>query len=277
VSKRTKNAQFAGSEREVTAMTRELTALHDDESGPSMWTGVSNMIDAMRGVEGTARPTSRRTFLVGAGAAMAGGAALMAVGATPGLAAAASRTESRLHLADTAAPMFPPAGYTGDLAVAAVAASLENLAVFAYKSGLAAATAGKLGSVPPAIGTFATTALSQHTQHAAAWNAVLASSGKAKITVTNPTLTPTIQAAFAKVTDITGLAQLALTLETVAAATYQAETSMLKSKAAIGLSASIEPVEMQHIAILYYVMGMYPGSQTTAGTPIAFSSTALAA
>jgi hypothetical protein len=158
-----------------------------------------------------------------------------------------------------------------------VAASLENLAVFAYKSGLAAATAGKLGSVPPAIGTFATTALNQHTQHAAAWNAVLAAHGKAKITETNPTLTPTVQAAFAKVTDITGLAQLALMLETAAAATYQAETSMLKSTAAIGLSASIEPVEMQHIAILYYVMGMYPGSQTSAGSPIAFSSTASAA
>ncbi len=161
--------------------------------------------------------------------------------------------------------------------MAAVAASLENLAVFAYKAGLAAATAGKLGTVPPAIGTFATTALSHHTQHAAAWNAVLKSNGKAKVTVTNPTLTPTIQANFAKVTDVTGLAQLALSLENAAAATYQAETSMLKSKAAIGLSASIEPVEMQHIAILYYVMGMYPGAQTTAGTPIAFSSTAAAA
>ena len=66
-------------------------------------------------------------------------------------------------------------------------------------------------------------------------------------------------------TDVTGLAQLALMLETIAAQTYQAETSMLKSTAAIGLSASIQPVEMQHIAILYYVMGMYPGSQTTAG------------
>ena len=91
-----------------------------------------------------------------------------------------------------------------------MAASLENLAVFAYKAGLAAATAGKLGTVPPAIGTFATTALSQHTQHAAAWNAVLKSNGKAKVTVTNPMLTPTVQANFAKVTDITGLAQLAL-------------------------------------------------------------------
>jgi hypothetical protein len=274
MSKRTKNAQFAGTESELRSMTTELDELHNDEGASAMWSGVSNMIDSMRGAEGTVRPTSRRTFLVGAGAAVAGGAALMAVGATPGLAGAATRTESRLHLADAA---FPPASYKGDLAVAAVAASLENLAVFAYKAGLAAATAGKLGTVPPAIGTFATTAMKQHTEHAAAWNAVLKSDGKKPITVTNPTLTPTIQAAFAKVTDVTGLAQLALQLETVAAATYQAETSMLKSKAAIGLSASIQPVEMQHIAILYYVMGMYPGSQTSAGTPISFSSTATAA
>ena len=41
--------------------------------------------------------------------------------------------------------------------MAAVAASLENLAVFAYTSGLSAATAGKLGTVPPAVATFATT------------------------------------------------------------------------------------------------------------------------
>jgi hypothetical protein len=275
MSKRTKNDQFAGSESELRSMTNELNELHSDEGVSGMWSGVSNMIDNMRGAASdTVRSTSRRTFLVGAGAAVAGGAALMAVGATPGLAGAATRTESRLHVADAA---FPPAGLKGDLAVAAVAASLENLAVFAYKSGLTAAGAGKLGTVPPAIATFATTAMNQHTQHAAAWNAVLTQNGKAKVTVTNPTLTPTIQAAFAKVTDVTGLAQLALTLEMVAAATYQEQTSMLKSKAAIGLSASIEPVEMQHIAILYYVMGMYPGSQTTAGSPIAFSSTASAA
>jgi hypothetical protein len=256
-------------------MTKELDELHNDLGASYMWAGVSNMIDGMRGTGGAVRSTSRRTFLMGAGAAIAGGATLLAVGSTPGLAAAATRAESRLHLADAA--MFPPANYKGDLAVAAVAASLENLAVFAYNAGLTAAGAGKLGTVPAAVATFATTAKSQHTQHAAAWNAVLKSNGKKPITVTNPTLTPTIQAAFAKVTDVTGLAQLALMLETAAAATYQAETSMLKSKAAIGLSASIEPVEMQHIAILYYVMGMYPGSQTSAGSPIAFSSTAAAA
>ena len=174
------------------------------------------------------------------------------------------------------AAAFPPAGLKGDLAVAAVAASLENLAVFAYTAGLSAATAGKLGAVPPAVATFATTVKGQHQQHADAWNGVLKSNHKAAVTVTNPTLTPTVQSDFAKVTDIAGLAQLAITLETIAAQTYQAETSMLKSKAAIGLSSSIQPVEMQHIAILYYVLGMYPGAQTSSGTPLAFNPTSMA-
>jgi hypothetical protein len=271
VSKRTTTNQFAGTEAEIVSMTRDLDDLHNDVGMPAMRAGVASMIDNMKGA---VRPTSRRTFLMGAGAAVAGGAALMAVGATPGIAGASVKSTSLLRSTDAAA--FPPAGLKGDLAVAAVAASLENLAVFAYSAGITAALAGKLGAVPPAVKTFAVTAKSQHTQHAAAWNGVLKGAGKAKVTVVNPTLAPTVQADFAKVTDITGLAQLALTLETIAAETYQLETSHLKSTSAIALSASIQPVEMQHIAILYYVLGEYPGSQTSAGSPVAFSSTASA-
>jgi hypothetical protein len=260
---------FAGTEGELASMTRDLDQLHHDVGMPAMRQGVANMIENMKG--GIA-PTSRRTFLMGAGAAMAGGAALITVGgaAMPAMAGASTRRVAPLEAA------FPPAGLTGDLAVAAVAASLENLAVFAYAAGLSAATSGKLGAVPPAVATFATTAKAQHTQHAAAWNGVLKQNGKAAVSVTNPTLTPTVQSQFAKVTDIGGLAMLALELETIAAQTYQAETSMLKSKAAIGLSSSIQPVEMQHIAILYYVLGMYPGAQTSTGTPLAFNPTSMA-
>ena len=61
-----------------------------------------------------------------------------------------------------------------------MAASLENLAVYAYSAGLSAAAAGKLGAVPPAVAAFATTVKGQHQQHAAAWNAVLRSQGKAR-------------------------------------------------------------------------------------------------
>ena len=268
-----KKNEFAGTEAELTVMTRELDELHNDVGMPAMWEGVSNVIDSMRTADALGRDTSRRHFLLGASTALAGGAALLSV-SVPSIAGAVTRKNSVSHA--VTANVFPPKGLTGDLAVAAVAASLENLAVFAYTAGLGAASAGKLGTVPPAVATFATTARAQHTQHAQAWNAVLRANGKARVTITNPTLTPVVQSDFAKVTDVPGLANLALLLETIAAETYQAETSKLMSKAAIGLSASIEPVEMQHIAILYYVLGQYPGAQNAAGMPIAFSSTAKA-
>jgi hypothetical protein len=263
---------FSGTEHELLSMTRDLDELHHDVGIPAMEEGISNMIDHMGGA--ISRPSSRRTFLMGAGA-LAGGAALITIGGTmaPALAGAATRSERATRSLKAS---FPPAGLKVDLAVAAVAASLENLAVFAYNAGLSAAGAGKLGAVPPAVATFATTAKSQHAQHAAAWNGVLKSNGKSAVNVVNPTLAPVVQSDFGKVTDIVGLAELALTLETIAAETYQAETSKLKSKAAIGLSSSIQPVEMQHIAILYYVLGKYPGAQTTSGTPLAFNPTSQA-
>ncbi len=270
----TTNNPFTGSERELLAMTRELDELHNDVGMPAMWAGVERMVENAREAAPSPRATSRRTFLLGAGAAAVGGAALVGAG-VPGVAGALTRGRTPTGALDQRA--FPPAGLRGDLAVAAVAASLENLAVFAYSAGLAAATAGKLGSVPPAVATFATTARAQHTQHADAWNAVLRSHGKARVTVTNPTLTPVVKGDFAKVTDVTGLANLALTLEIIAAETYQKETSALMSKEAIALSASIQPVEMQHVAILYYVLGEYPGAQSPGGVPLAFSSTAKAA
>ena len=272
--KKNKNIQYVGTESELVAMTKDLDQLHYDVGMPAMSEGVSNMIDTLHDAPST-RSTSRRTFLMGVGGAVAGGAALLSVGLNPALAAAATTQKPSPKSVLTSAA-FPPAGLKGDLAVAAVAASLENLAVYAYHAGLSAATAGKLGTVPPAVASFATTALSQHTQHAQAWNAVLAANGKAKVTVVNPTLAPTVNADFAKVTDVTGLAKLALTLETIAAETYQAETSMLSSAAAIGLSSSIQPVEMQHIAILYYVLGEYPGVQTSSGSPLAFNPTSQA-
>ncbi|HTU37827.1 MAG TPA: ferritin-like domain-containing protein [Acidimicrobiales bacterium] len=261
---------LAGTESDLNSMTRNLDELHHDVGMPALRDGVDAMVEDM---QRTARSTSRRTFLLGAGAAATGGA-MLAIGGAPALAGASTRRLAPMR--DEAAAVFPPSDLKGDLAVAAVAASLENLAVYAYSAGLTAATAGKLGTVPPAVATFATTVKGQHQQHADAWNGVLKSHGKAAVTVTNPKLTPTVQSDFAKVTDVTGLAQLALTLETIAAQTYQAETTMLKATSAIGLSSSIQPVEMQHIAILYYVLGMYPGSQTSSGTPLAFNPTSMA-
>ncbi len=258
---------FSGSERELLAMTADLDEMNNDIAVPAMRDGVAAMIEGLH-----ERSASRRSFLTGAGALAA---TLVGAGALPGVAGAATRVASATsHAREPLA--FPPKGLSGDLAVAAVAASLENLAVFAYSAGLSAASAGKLGSVPAAVATFATSARAQHRQHAAAWNGVLRAHGKAAVTVTNPTLTKVVEADFAKVKTVVDLANLALTLETIAAETYQVEVSHLSSAAAIGLSASIQPVEMQHIAILYYVLGEYPGAQSAGGQPLAFSSTAKA-
>jgi hypothetical protein len=203
---------------------------------------------------------------------MAGGAALAALMSTPGLAAAASASSS---VAGNSSGGI--GGLSGDLAVVALAASLENLAVYAYNAGISAATAGKLGTVPPAVVSFATTAKAQHTDHAAAWNSILTAAGKRPVTVTEPTLTPVVQQKFAQVSDVTGLAQLALLLENTAAQTYQAEASKLHSTRAVATAATIQPVEMQHAAILYFALGQYPGAQDASGAPLAFNPTSLAA
>ena len=255
--------QIAAGEAEIASMTRDLHELHHDVGVPAMEEAVAGWREGLRGT------ASRRTFLLGAGGAVAGVGVMAAMSAAPGLGSVAAAAGS--------AGTSPEAGLHGTLKIAALAASLENLAVFAYGAALTAASAGKLGTVPPAVAQFATTVKQQHAQHAAAWNSLLTSAGKKKVTVTDPTLTPKVKQMFAAVTDVTGVAQLALTLENVAAQTYQAEASKLKSEKAIAVAATIQPVEMQHAAILYYVLGEYPGVQDASGTPVAFSPTTQAA
>lgn len=283
-------------ERELAAMTGDLDQLHHDQARPAMRTAVDEWLDSI-GPSAAGRParhraTSRRTFLLGAVGLGAGSLALAACGgssrsssppSTASHRAAPTNPTSSAGPSSSAGPATTDPTYgRGDLAVAAMAVSLENLGVFAYRSGLAAAKAGKLGRVPPAVATFAETAMAQHMDHAQAWNAALRSAGKPAVTATDPKLTPVVKAEFAKVTDVTGLAELALLIENIAAETYQAAVSELKEGTSIGLAASIQPVEMQHAAILYYVLGRYPGIQGTkadsyaSGSPLAFDPTALA-
>lgn len=64
--------------------------------------------------------------------------------------------------------------------------------------------------------------------------------------------------AFAQVKDAGGLAKLALVLENAAAATYLEAISVVSAPAGIKTAATIEPVELQHAAILNFVLGNYP-------------------
>ncbi len=158
----------------------------------------------------------------------------------------------------TSTPTTTAAGGTGDLAVATLAAGLEVLAVNTYQSALDAATAGKLGAVPPAVATFVTTAGAQHKQHLATWNGILSAAGKPEVTAPDAKLQPTVAAEFAKVTDAAGAAKLALMLEEIAADTYAKAIPTLQSKDAIKAAAQIFIVDQQHQAILNYALGNYP-------------------
>ncbi|MEO7837522.1 MAG: ferritin-like domain-containing protein [Acidimicrobiales bacterium] len=147
---------------------------------------------------------------------------------------------------------------SGDAAIAEFAAGLEVLAVNTYKSALDAATAGKLGAVPPAVATYVQTAMGHHQEHLDALNEVVTGAGGTKVTTPNAGLEPTVKTMLSQVKDVPGAANLALTLEDIAAQTYLSVVPVLKSKEAIKLVGSIIVVDQQHQSILLYALGKYP-------------------
>ncbi len=159
---------------------------------------------------------------------------------------------------------------SGDLAIGAVAGGLELLAVNTYGAALAAAGAGSLGAVPPAVAEFATTVQGHHQAALDAWNGVLTASGQSAVTSPPAALEATVNGMFATVTDVIGAAELALRLEQITAATYLDAIGKLESDAAIALAGSIQPIDRQHIAVLLFVLGMYPVPETFATVDMAF-------
>lgn len=257
----TSHEPMPGSERELTAMTSELDEMHRDAM-PDVYASVAEWVDRIDIDRATRSRSSRRGFLLGSGAAL-GAVVLAACGSSKSSNPSTPSTMSR----GAGGPTPTTTGASPDLKVAALAASLENLAVATYRAGIDAATAGKLGSVPPAVVTFAQTAQRQHRDHAAAWNAVLSAANMPKVSGVDTTVkTAVVDPAFSKVGDVAGLAKLALQLEEVAAATYLSGITALTSKGGIQTAASIQPVEMQHAAILHFVLGDYPVPRTFAST-----------
>ena len=246
IMRRNKDAVMQISEAELVALTADLEEAHR-QTLPKMQAATAEWVE-IHGPEARRQAVSRRGFLAGSGLLVAGGAVLAACGSS------GSGTSAKA----TAAGASAASGASLDVQVGAMAASLENLAVFAYNAGIQAAQAGKLGAVPPAVVAFATTAKAQHQDHADAWNAIVTGAGYQKVTATDPAVTPTVQSGFAQVHDVVGLAKLALSLEVIAAATYLNGIGVVKSRQAISTAATIQPVEMQHAAILNFVLGQYP-------------------
>ena len=245
------------SEAELSALTNEMEEAHR-ATLPRMHDAVAEWAELSRDqAHGVRSGPSRRSFLFGGGVAVGG---LI-------LAACSSSKTPSTSTGVTSTTAAGGGGLTGDLAVAGLAASLENLAVGTYQAGIDAATAGKLGTVPAAVVTFAQTAQAQHKDHAAAWNAILTGAGKSAVTGVDTTVkTGVVDPTFAQVKDVIGLAKLALELENVAAATYLNGIGVITNPGAIKTAASIQPVEMQHAAILNFVLGQYPVPDTFAKT-----------
>jgi hypothetical protein len=247
------------SEQQLARLTRDMDEAHR-ETLPAMRAGAVDLGDDLRAkgrraAKDEAPDPTRRRLLLGAG----GLAAALA------LAACSKDDKNTSASSSTGAPGSSPTAsssgsskYTGDLQVVALATALENQAVGAYQATLDAATAGKLGTVPPAVATFVKTAMAQHADHAKAWNAVLTGAGKPAITDVPLSNQPATLKALGAAKDVGAVARLALQLEDQAAQTYLFATYNVKSPAGIQTAATIAPVEAMHAAILNFVLGQYP-------------------
>jgi hypothetical protein len=253
-------AEMAISETELRSMTRDLDDMHEDSFG-SVRESMTDLGERLASI--TRINANRRVFLLGSAAAV-GAVTLAACGSSGGSSPAVTSSTSG-------------SAYTGDLKVVALAAALENLAVAAYGMALTAAGKGTYGAVPPAVAEFVTTARKQHSDHAAAWNGVLAQAGKPRVTGTPLTITQGAVDALGKAKSVPEVATIALNLENVAAQTYVFATANVQDSGGIATAATIAPVEAMHAAILSFILGKYPVPDNDIGTSKALQPSALTA
>lgn len=257
--------EVAISEAELSAMTRDLDDMHND----SMHQVRQNMATVSDKIAATTRTfANRRSFLLG-GAAVVGGATLAACGSSSS--GGSTPSGGGGGGSQSASP------YTGDLKVVALAAALENLAVAGYGLVLKSAGKGKYGKVPPSIAQFVTTVMSQHADHAKAWNGVLTGAGKPAVSGTPLTITADTVKALQGAKTLPAVAALALGLENAAAQTYVFATANVTDPGGIATAASIAPVEAMHAAILSFVLGKYPVPDNDIGISMAVQPSALTA
>ncbi len=207
------------------------------------------------------RPLDRRQFLLVAGAT--GGAGLLA----------GCGSSSPARPPDDTPVVTSPEHLEGDLSIAALLASLENLLVSVYQEGIDNAK-DKFGTIPPPIMSVITTAQRQHREHAAAWNGILTGAGKPGVAGVNLNAkAENVNVPLARAKDYGALLSICQELGNLTATTYQAALGALQNVAALKVAASIHPVEHQHIAVLNFLLGRNPpadsfthveGARTTA-------------
>lgn len=159
----------------------------------------------------------------------------------------------------SASPAFADAA--ADTAAAQTGAAIENLAIAVYTK---AASLPFMAKIPapagPTVVAFVTKTVSQHKDHAAAFNAAATRlGGKAQTgidtTVYNAVVVPTLP----KLTSPLLVVQFAAELEMVAAETYLAGTAAVSDTQLRSTFSSIMGVEAQHQSILLAVAALLAG------------------
>ena len=168
----------------------------------------------------------------------AGGAALVGV-----LASAASAASSR------------------DIQMLQTAASIENLAVATYKKALTLPYIGGM-EANKVVTKFAQVTMSQHAEHAAAFNSAAKSIGGKSQTKPDPAFVPVVDKAVASLKGASAakgtlaVVGLAIELENIAAETYIKDTVLAQTRTNKALFASIMGVEAQHVSVLLAVQAL---------------------
>lgn len=178
------------------------------------------------------------------------------------------------------------ASKSSDVQILQTAASIENLAVAAYKTALTLPYIGG-SAANPVVTKFAQVTMGQHAQHADAFNAAAEHLGGKAQHKPDPAFVPVVNKAVASLGSATaaqgalGVVGLALELENIAAETYVKDTTLAKSATNKALFASIMGIEAQHVSVLLAVQALLmagapqlislsPG--TAAGLPAAAGS-----
>lgn len=197
-------------------------------------------------------PFNRRELLV----RLAG---VAGAGVVAGALGACGRTSKPNPLDQT--PVSRADTLEGDLAVAALLASTENLLVATYQDGLD--RKDRFGPYSPGVQSMIESAMRQHKEHATAWNSILTGAGKPGITGVDLSLKASlVEGPIFRARDTNAFLSVCHDLEAVNAITYLAAIGVFDNNAAVKVAASIHPVEHQHIAVMTFLSGQKLASES---------------
>ena len=223
-----------------------LTQLIEDDSTPDGALG-----DVVLG------DFNRRNFLKIGGLTVLGGAILAVTG--PELVAAAATKTTKKKAGVTKAPVKT----TVDVSILRTASSIEELAVAAYQIAI---DSGLVKTA--AIGDAAKYFQSQHKEHSGLFQSLTKKAGGTAFATANPALLKALDPQIKALKDEMGIVAFALSLERIAASTYQSNVGMFTDTTLNKTIMTVGGVEARHAAALAAVLGqpsVPKAFQTTTG------------